>query len=293
MQRIQPPEIKDRVSYIDTVSIWLPWTPPKELMAELGKRCGTAKIDWKAEPWPSPYRRRMQLHQPMRSAFRLLEKVFGEKSYLINEVHIALDLIVSRQQRERLEMFLDDHIVQRWHVGEVIYHKGTRYSNWRKWPNSQIVIYSDKPSKVTGQPCVHVEWRSRGSTKVRQLKVKSFSDLIMLDHREFWRRHFILEYVDVRSVGRQTAGLSKARKPERKILRGGFEYVCDRAIRAGNIVLRAEGLMFTKKPGWAQQIRDWANTVDWCHTPSIMKRMDNDAYLPEPSEYLAANKASL
>jgi hypothetical protein len=57
---------------------------------------------------------------------------------------------------------------------------------------SQLVVYSDRPSKVTGGSCVHIEYRVGGTRALLNDRFPSPGTVQRLDHREFWQKRLHL-----------------------------------------------------------------------------------------------------
>jgi hypothetical protein len=55
-------------------------------------------------------------------------------------------------------------------------------------PGISFQPYDDKPSKVTGEDCFHLEAKINSVRALRQLGINSISDLFTFDHAKFWQR---------------------------------------------------------------------------------------------------------
>ena len=102
--------------------------------------------------------------------------------------------------------------------------------------------YDDKPSKVTGEDCFHLEAKIKSVRALRQLGINTVSDLFTFDHARFWQRYFLIVEIDMAKLGRYHANLrgeTKRRTPLVHRSRNGFEYNVDAAV--GNVLFRVYG----------------------------------------------------
>ena len=264
------------VAFIDTTQFWLERKPGNSIIKFLKESCGHCYVKQGSPWWNSNLRCRLHLHQPSAKALRLLDDYLTEKSltFIINQVDLALDLIVPDQHAvAQLYEFLDMHLVKKWHGKQSVqYHENTRYTSIKKWQSQQIVMYSQPQSRITGKPCVHLEWRTRGKTMVERLDIYDLGHLINFDHRAFWQRCLCLEEVDFTMLGRQFQGRGRARTP---IPRGPYPDA-DRYI--GDSIRRAAAR--TEYGATAQDVRDWCRGCSWFHPATSMRTISNDVYLP-------------
>jgi len=97
-------------------------------------------------------------------------------------------------------------------------------------------MYSDRPSKVTRQPCVHVEWRLKGKSIVESQGIYDVEQVIDFDHRQFWKAHLYLEAIDFRALGRQRRGAGRSKAP--RVAPFGSLGPIDLDVRAGHLLAR-------------------------------------------------------
>jgi hypothetical protein len=121
---------------------------------------------------------------------------------------LAMDWIYLDPERRAVAWeFYHQHSLQRRHRDAVCFDHETRYSRRETTPSGRptrinIVAYPDRLSKVTGEPCVHIEARLHGAPVLRDLGIRSADDLIGFDHHAFWRERLLLFELDAARFGR-------------------------------------------------------------------------------------------
>jgi len=63
---------------------------------------------------------------------------------------------------------------------------------------------SAKASRITGEPCCHVEWRITGRVALKAAGITNVADLLSFDHHEFWQRRLLIAEWDLQKLGRLT-----------------------------------------------------------------------------------------
>jgi hypothetical protein len=151
----------------------------------------------------------------------------------------------SRSDKDAAFEFLCRHFVKKNHGDQEIRFVGeedkiTRYSGPRSAPNVSV-IYADKGSKVTGEDCVHIDWRINGGAALRRAGIHSLRDLLDLDYRQFWGKRLKISSLNLRSLGRMHCNrnnLIKRRGPwVQYYCNGRFTY--DVHLRIGSTIARA------------------------------------------------------
>jgi len=105
----------DRISYIDTFAIWMQVRPEQSDIDAIRALCGhldvKPRVFYKNSLLDSRYKWRLNLHQPTPEAITLLDDITTWGQFLINDVHIALDLTVSTySELDTLREYLDCHL---------------------------------------------------------------------------------------------------------------------------------------------------------------------------------------
>ncbi len=183
------PPITGKWPYIDMVQVWVDDPLDADEENKLQALCASVHFDNKHMRFQPEWRQRLQLCQPDDDAFRYLTKI--RPKHLPNKVENALDLTTGKWwEADQLQEFMERHWVQRWR-GQ---HCSAKYMNtayWsdQRWVRNQPVVYSDRPSKVTGEVhCCHLEWRISQAPALRKANIASLADLINFDFRTFWDR---------------------------------------------------------------------------------------------------------
>jgi hypothetical protein len=210
------PQPQQIMSYFDTIVLWLDRKLEYPVRQRLERMCGSLRHEERRPRWRPTLVQRLQLHQPSTDALRFLSRLLSKRRiyHEINCVDVAIDYVFrTTQETLRFHKFLDVHFVKRWHrKHRLSYFRTTRYTAQRRWVRNNVALYSDKPSRFTGDPCAHLEWRSRLKSAVRSIGVSNLSDLISFDHRGFWEKRMILERIDLPTLGRQFKRQPKAKK---------------------------------------------------------------------------------
>lgn len=188
------PDFIGRDSYVDSVAVRVrrSWTSAE--FEEFRRHCGRFYRD--AVKLPEPLGNRYMLvdffHQPQPRIFELIE----EHGLQLFQLHVALDLTTSTFDEAIEGQRFIEHRIQRssrpvnlssWE-GETTAYIGRTQS----LAGAQIVVYSDHRSKVGRFPCVHVEYRIRGVQALEREKFGCPSDVVALNHQEFWAQRLQL-----------------------------------------------------------------------------------------------------
>jgi hypothetical protein len=70
----------------------------------------------------------------------------------------------------------------------------------------RLKVYWDRPSKVSGMPCAHIEWRLSSRRAVSEIGVRNMFDLLAFAHGGFWQRKSPLHWIDYEALGKKLAG---------------------------------------------------------------------------------------
>lgn len=268
------------VAYIDKLQVWLPRHLTTKEQRQLRKCCGRRLHVYLKEA-----RCRVQLRQPAPEAFRLLE-VIGGDACMVNGIELALDLTShDRRAVDDLRQFIDRALTMPMRkrrrddrpMSHPLYYFGTLYHD-RREAKRNVVVYSDRPSKVNGRHCVHIEWRAKGAARLRDLGIQRPADLIGFDHRAFWQEHLRLYAWDRAAIGtgycRSTPTYRVGDRPWEGL---GYD---DR--RFGQIIERAASV--SQDGASAQSIRQWCRDLRWFKPTRCMVRLAADALLPAAGE---------
>ena len=198
-------KIKGTISYYDTIEIWLTREICKSEMENL-KLLGKVRVRSIKKYHRRNYTKRLILSQPSIGLLKLLDEILSRsdpQDYVLTRVDIALDLITEKSvHADYLKRKIDFHLIQGWRGKsvKVVVEKETIYFRGIGSRNN-ICIYSDKPSKMTDEPCCHIEWRMKSTHAIAAKSIKSILDLIHFDHEEFWKSRLKLVSVDLFKLG--------------------------------------------------------------------------------------------
>jgi hypothetical protein len=186
----------DRVHrYIDVVWVWTRSQPSAHHLAAFNCRCRIR------QPHPRhPYPRwRIEFYQPDAAD---LAAIGSHPSWYVCFVELALDWIIhdAAARTEAAAFFHRHHVHLR--SGDVRIKGHSRYTRGRK-SRVNVAMYADRPSKVTGEPCVHIECRIRGRAALLDHDIDSAADLRNYDHRSLWQELLTFFDLDVRTFGRR------------------------------------------------------------------------------------------
>lgn len=275
--------VVDSISYIDTLSIWIPkqiapgvpGPTAEEIIEEIissGYAAPTSRPDKfrrNTKP-PKGYQRKVTLQRPTEDGLQYLEQRLAGR-YLISRLHVALDLCTASQSdAEAVWKFIDAHMVKLYHrdkhirvvAGQTKYHGRHRARN-------NLVVYAHWPSKVTGSPCCHVEWRSACPAAVRQVFRKglrgkvTLPEIVALDHRQYWADRLSLIYPHLEAVAMRWNGNSYRKASTRR----------DRLL-AELLGRSTQGVEYVYN---MQELVDGLRSVD---RAKVMRRVDNSVFLP-------------
>jgi hypothetical protein len=215
-----------KITYIDKIGGWLRRPLSKQEYAIVEGDCGHGAHPSKKPKRPFFYKVQrcwfdpelnayLEVKQPGPDALKVLDPgpgLFDEPpNLMLNRAERSLDLIfpdlvtarkafwfqhrhhvMPRHGRQLVRLFED------WEKrnGEIT----TRYAGWNTV--NVLASYWELPSKVTGEPCLHLDWRSQGSQTLQRQGIYRLHDLVTEDQVEFWGSNFDLYGWDHQKLGR-------------------------------------------------------------------------------------------
>jgi hypothetical protein len=211
-------------AYVDKIIVWFPQTLNGAQVAFLRQNCPTLidtrdvrDLTWLRQKDPrsfaywsktrllsllrprlQTFRHSLMLFQPRREALEWIAR----HAHHITSCELANDLIYDTYwAAQSADDFVDQHFVKKHHSGKTRYFGASRMTGDRKAANN-IILYADKPSRNTGQPCCHLEWRIRGRAALKAAGIGGAADLLTFDHRRFWRERLLIAKLDLQRLGR-------------------------------------------------------------------------------------------
>lgn len=224
------PPIQWVVTYFDTVKVLIPshlskaeQTMLKDLDASLHydakDQNGMRGVFCAYQGRTYPFVAVLTLQRFSRELVEIMEEIFKKgPPPLVTAAHVALDLIVTnREEAELLQDGIETRLLKRGHrlSHSIAKYKNTRYYGQRGL-RSVVAIYSDKPCRIGGNPCCHVERRIQGHPALKEQDLSTLSDLLGFNPRTFWARG--LHLIELRSDAIQRIGEALYRKGTRRQL---------------------------------------------------------------------------
>jgi hypothetical protein len=203
-RRLVPADVLASVSFIDSVFLEMHKKLQPSMYGALldalyqGADRSVKRLHMKRLPYGdgSQYHYRLTLHQPTKDCVQMLVEIqqADPKIFSIVEVHVALDLTAETYlECENLQdYFLEMLLPTSRPNGPVVETGRTAYYNRNIGVGAEVAIYSDRPSKVLGGPCAHLEWRTRGAKVLAKEELRYPQQLLELDHLKFWKKRLTL-----------------------------------------------------------------------------------------------------
>ena len=198
---------------------------------------------------------------------------------------------------EKINDFLDRCQIKLWHGKQQLGHyQTTTYSSKDRWVNNEIVRYSDKPSKMTGTPCCHVEWRMFRTGTIRTAGINNLLNLMDFNHHNFWKKRFQLREINLESLGKYFMKRSRHKKPliEEDFRGRSFDVYW----KYGHLIVRAyargkNGIISTqelidylhreKEKKGTRSTQKWIDNLHLDSSSHCFKKLPNDVFLPSLS----------
>lgn len=192
----------ERHAYIDRIDLWLkePITHAdrKWLKGECGHVYGRRNLRKLFYP---QLQYRLSLTQPSAAAILFLAKYPEAR---LSVVEVALDLIVENEEDCELgREAINRYFVKRNHRTQDGFAGDTKYSGPRWSSRTVYVTYSDKPCKITGGNCIHIECRMYGAETLKRAGVRHPTDLLTLNLRKFWKDKLLFFVLNHEKFGRK------------------------------------------------------------------------------------------
>lgn len=200
-------------AYIDTIEIFVR-VPRRGLRADLEKLLRKRVRIERCEHDGKRLGVRIVVHQPQPSHLQSLHVLLGDDGYVLRRVDVAYDFDPAQFSLHWFER----SALMRWRrPGEMFDVEAGFYFvklPGRHYPASRTaVIYTGKPSKITGRPATHFELRFSRAQATRRSGVVKLIDLEKLDPKKLFMRHIKLVHYD--PAGLRLRLLKRALKLER------------------------------------------------------------------------------
>jgi hypothetical protein len=176
----------ERYIFVDTIDLlfedWIEPFARLELTHIVGSRLIITKSRAKGAM-------RLRLHRPTVETINfIIQKC---PPHIVSRVDYAYDFIVASTSvaREMQELF-KKHLIMLWHGEKKLSEFSATTYYAETWKRRNIVLYSDKPSKITGEAALHLEFRWFGAESCRNIGVRYINR--------------ILEYAPIQTICRQS-----------------------------------------------------------------------------------------
>ena len=168
------------------------------------------------------------LQSPTRTALEIAAQIAIDDLLVVRFDPCRDHIQPDQQTADIYADYLQRHAVQRHVVTETLMCRNTTYSA-RHRSRTNLVIYSTKLSKATGEHCAHLELRIRGGAKLKRMGYGTIQQIIDMDHQAFWNKHLVLiepqyrtevtiiDAVVARNRHKYKRGLWNGANPERRI----------------------------------------------------------------------------
>jgi hypothetical protein len=183
------------VAYIDTIELFFRYLA-KGMRREIEPVYGRSL-------WAVPCKDRLNnsvgyrigLHQPNIAVLPVLEQFQRRDRGKLCRVDIAVDLTTQSSA------WIAQHCLLRWrrsgpmHDEENALYWIEQHSRSRR-STRDLILYADKPSKITGQDCTHLELRFYSTPAIRKQGFEKITDLIGINPHLLFQRHIKLVEFD-------------------------------------------------------------------------------------------------
>jgi hypothetical protein len=160
-----------------------------------------------------PYRSKtgmhgVRLHQPTKGSIAYISRCFPE--HKVSRVDVALDLIaIGWTETGAIAARLNATMTQPWRGNRRTHtEKSTLYLAART-SRRNVALYADRPSKVTGEPAVHVEFRYTGTAACKRRGIYHIGDLLNFDPGICLQRDMRISVLNLRKLDRLVAALAR------------------------------------------------------------------------------------
>jgi hypothetical protein len=203
-------------AYLDTLEVHVPPCSDRALYSQL-QRLG------RLEPCRNKqWGHRLILNQPSRAALlklrQLLHQHPGSK---LSRVDVALDM--QGANPGELRAFLVTHSMLRWRRRSVMKEIGETVYWERVHKARNLVLYSDKPNKITGElDCCHLELRFTRAKVVKRHGLDDIGKLLKLNPRQLFLKHVKWSEAATRYVNRIAE--QEGKKAQQKLASANIQY---------------------------------------------------------------------
>lgn len=170
-----------QVAYVDTVELFFRGYLPLGIRKRMTQVCSRALRTTPVKE----HGFRLTVQKPSISVLMELDRWQLDYRATLSRFDIAVDFFPAIEQIEVFSDLIKQHLVLKWGKGKMhdLDH-GTYWINQKqrkRRSNRDMLVYSDKPSKITGHPCVHLELKFYRAQSCKRANVYMASQLVDLD----------------------------------------------------------------------------------------------------------------
>jgi hypothetical protein len=164
------------------------------------------KIYYSDEPhWirgqPRLFRERLRTEQPSTQCLRQLIALRDPQDIYLTLGERSLDLHFPRSQLAQASMAVRRHLISLHHRSKVHSEDNVFYFNPAQ-SRKNTAVYHDRPSKITREPCVHIDRKLKTHAALVAYGLGSITDWINFDDRSFFAQVLIAMDLDYARLGR-------------------------------------------------------------------------------------------
>jgi hypothetical protein len=184
-----------QVAYVDTVELFFRGYLPRGIRERLRQIHGR-------EPRTTPVKLhgfRLTVQKPSIAVLMELDRWQGRYNATVCRFDVAVDLLPEEPgQLERLNHLLRSHLILKWRTkGPMLDYDDRTYwveqksrkRSSKRHSNRDLLLYSDRPSKISGEPCAHLELRFHRTQACKREGVQRATDLVRLDPSKLFGKH--------------------------------------------------------------------------------------------------------
>lgn len=176
--------VTEKILYIDTIEIFLPEEAPRFILRKARQINYEKLISRKGKHGGFI----LSVHQPTLSCITFLATEFPE--HHVCRIDCALDLLSQTSSRAvEMQRVLQHFVIMPWRGRRVSHtHHITLYLS-SAWHGRNIIIYSDRPSKIRREPTCHMEFRWYGAQMCQSIGIRSLNDFSIFNPLPAMERH--------------------------------------------------------------------------------------------------------
>jgi hypothetical protein len=176
---------KINLTYIDTVAVFFRYRVPK------AKALSESSTRFRFDPLRSNngflFGYHLTVHQPSAKVLRILDQLQREYDGTISVVHVARNYNIDKAKELRRAKLRWRRRGPKMHFDNAMYWIKQKGRTARS--NRDLLLYWDRPSKITEQPCAHLELRFQRAEACKRAGLFRVRDLLVTDLAALFDRH--------------------------------------------------------------------------------------------------------